>query len=224
MQQMEGVDEEMIIAPSVLSADYTQLKKEMTKLNRSKADWIHYDVMDGHFVPNLSFGPDILKAINRLSDKFIDVHIMVDNPLKTIEYFSGCRIDLMTFHYEAAADNLHEVMSAIKDKGWKCGISVKPATDVRVLNEILDQVDLVLIMSVEPGFGGQKFMADMLEKVRYLADFRQNHQLDYLIEIDGGINGQTGAQARAAGCDVLVAGSYLFKHPDGLEKGVETLL
>ncbi|MBR0138179.1 MAG: ribulose-phosphate 3-epimerase, partial [Erysipelotrichaceae bacterium] len=103
----------MIIAPSVLSADYTELKKEMSKVNRSKAEWIHYDVMDGHFVPNMSFGPDILKAINRLSDKFIDVHIMVDNPLQTLEYFKGCRIDLMTFHYEAAENNIREVVQAI---------------------------------------------------------------------------------------------------------------
>ncbi len=214
-----------VIAPSVLSADFTDLKNQIGQLNESKAEWIHYDVMDGHFVPNLTFGPDILKQINKLTDKVIDVHIMVTNPLETVDYFKGCHIDYLTFHIEAVNDNtLIPVIQKIKSRGIKVGVSIKPATDPRYLRSILREVDMVLVMSVEPGFGGQKFRPDALEKLDWLDQYRKEHDLNYLLEIDGGINAETAKLAVEHHCDVLVAGSYVFKHPEGIAAAVETLL
>lgn len=214
----------IIISPSVLSADFTDLKNQLEQLNSSKAQWLHYDVMDGHFVPNLTFGPDILKQINKISDRFIDVHIMVDNPVETIEYFKDCHIDMMTFHYEAKINDIDTVIDLIHEKGWKAGISIKPKTNVKVLRPYLDKVDLVLIMSVEPGFGGQSFMEESLEKISWLDQYRNSHKCDYIIEVDGGINEQNIRMAEEAGCDAFVAGSFVFKHPEGIQTAVERLM
>lgn len=202
----------MILAPSVLSLDYSKFNEQLTILN-NKVKWIHFDVMDGHFVPNLSFGPDILKAFRKNSSLFMDVHLMVSDPDFFSNVFIKAGADGITFHYEAYddIDKCKELIDKIKAQYVKVGISVKPKTDVKVLEPILKDVDLVLIMSVEPGFGGQSFMEDQLEKVKWLKEYKDNNNLDYHIEIDGGINGQTAYKAVDAGCDVLVAGSYVFK-------------
>lgn len=226
MQSKKAVGIMTIIAPSVLSADFTNLKQDIQKLNDSKAQWLHYDVMDGHFVPNLSFGPAILRQINKLTDKFIDVHIMVSNPLETIDFFDGCKIDLLTFHYEAinSQEQLQQVITKIRQKGYKVGISVKPKTDIRELESVLDQVDLVLVMSVEPGFGGQKFMEEQMNKCDWLYQYKIKNNLNYYIEIDGGINKQTALVAKEHHCEVLVAGSFCFNHPVSFDQAVSDLM
>ena len=214
-----------IIAPSVLSADFYDLKSQIEELNKSDAEWIHYDVMDGHFVPNLSFGPDILKQIGKHTDRVLDVHIMVSNPLKVVDYFSGCRVDYMTFHKEAVDDNmLIPTIEKCRLRGWKVGISIKPGTRPESLIGILELVDMVLVMSVEPGFGGQSFMPSALDKLDWLDNYRKEHGLNYLLEIDGGINRETGKLAVEHHCDVLVEGSYVFKYPEGIVEGVKSLL
>lgn len=214
-----------IVSPSVLSADFYHLERDIEELNRSDAEWIHFDVMDGHFVPNMTFGPDILKVFADHSDKLMDVHIMVSNPLDFIEYFRNSRIYMMTFHYEAVGENtLIPVIKRCRSYGFKVGISIKPNTAPEELTGILELVDLVLVMSVEPGFGGQKFMPEALDKLDWLHDYRVSHGLNYLLEIDGGINKETGALAVAHHCDALVAGSYVFRHPEGICAGVKSLL
>lgn len=208
-----------IIAPSVLSADYLNLKEQLNNLKEGKAEWLHFDVMDGHFVPNLTFGPKILGDMKKVSDLFMDVHIMVDNPITVAKWFKDA--DLITFHYESNDDVL-ETIKTIKDMGKKVGISVKPKTDVEVLKPYLKDVDLVLVMSVEPGFGGQAFMSDMLEKCRYLKKEKEENNYNYFIEIDGGINNETAKLAKEAGVEVLVAGSYVFK--GDIQKNIQKLL
>ncbi len=216
----------IIVSPSLLSANFLDLKKDIEMFNKSKAQWLHYDVMDGNFVPNISFGPQILKQVNSLTDKFIDVHIMVVNPLEVIDYFDGCKIDMLTFHYEATEDleKCNEVIDKIQAKGIKAGISIKPNTPVEVLEPILAKIDMVLIMSVEPGFGGQKFMANMLSKCDWLHEYRIKNDLNFLIQIDGGINYETGQKAVNHYCDSLVAGSYCFNNPISFDYAVDSLL
>lgn len=214
-----------IIAPSVLSADFYNLKEQIEALNESEAQWIHYDVMDGHFVPNLTFGPDILKVFSRHSNKKMDVHIMVSNPMKVLDYFRNNDIHMMTFHWEAAGDNtLIPCIRKCRSLGFKAGISIKPDTEAEKIRDVLDMVDLVLVMSVEPGFGGQQFMEHSLDKLDWLHEYRQQNNLKYLLEIDGGINEETGKLAVQHHCDVLVAGSYIFRHPEGIVAGVKSLL
>ena len=214
-----------VISPSLLSADFSDLKGQINEINESEAEWIHYDVMDGHFVPNLTFGPDILKTIGKLTDKFLDVHIMVSNPLEVIDYFRNCKVGMMTFHYEACKkDEIISVIEKCREYGFKAGISIKPATDPEVLEDVLPEVDMVLVMSVEPGFGGQSFMPVSLDKLDWLDQYRKDHDLHYLLEIDGGINAKTGKLAVEHHCDVLVAGSYIFRHPLGIKEGVRSLL
>ncbi len=214
-----------IIAPSVLSANFADLRKDIEDMNNSETGWIHYDVMDGHFVPNISFGPSIMKTISEYTDLPIDVHIMVSNPLQVVDYFAGLKVYMLTFHYEACDDNnLIPVIEKIRRNGFKVGVSIKPKTQPWEIKSILDKVDMVLVMSVEPGFGGQKFMPEALDKLDWLHEYRTRHQLDYLLEIDGGINGETGKLAVEHHCDVLVAGSYVFKYPEGIAAGVKSLL
>lgn len=205
---------ELVIAPSILSLDYSQMSKQMEDLNASQAKWLHFDVMDGHFVPNLTFGPDILKGFRKMTDMILDVHLMVTDPEKYAPIFAEAGADMITFHFEALngdLDRISHLLQKIHDMGIQAGIVVKPKTDITTIASILDQVDMVLVMTVEPGFGGQSFMEDMMTKVRWLADQREQRGLSYRIEVDGGINGTTYKIATEAGSDTLVAGSYVFK-------------
>ncbi len=201
----------MILAPSILSLDYSDFSNQLSILNEH-VKWIHFDVMDGHFVPNLSFGPDIFKAFRKNSSLFMDVHLMVDNPKYFADVFidSGC--DNVTFHYEVFndIDACLDLIKYIKSKYVKCGISIKPNTNVESIIPLLKEVDLVLVMSVEPGYGGQKFMDNAYDKIKELKKYRDDNNLNYLIEVDGGVNGNNAYKIIDCGCDVLVAGSYVF--------------
>ncbi|MCH4223000.1 MAG: ribulose-phosphate 3-epimerase [Solobacterium sp.] len=204
----------MIIAPSVLSVDYSHLSEQMKELNESDAQWIHYDVMDGHFVPNLTFGPDILKGFRKLSDRFLDVHLMITDPIYYSDIFIDAGADGITFHEEALLDEekIRSLAKHLRLRGIQAGLSIKPKTDLDKLKPYLEDFDLFLIMSVEPGFGGQKFMPDSIERVRTLRSWLDELHLNTHIEVDGGINAETGKLIKEAGADVLVAGSYVFKN------------
>ena len=202
-----------IISPSMLSADFGFLDRDTRMIDSSAAEWIHIDVMDGVFVPNISFGFPVLKSIRKASGKFMDVHLMIVNPERYVERFRLAGADLITVHCEAAAD-LAQIIAQIKKTGAKAGVSVKPATDVEVLFPYLDDLDLVLVMSVEPGFGGQSFIPSSIDKVRRLRTEIQRRGTDTLIEIDGGVSAANAAELFEAGCDVLVAGSAVFGAED----------
>ena len=202
----------MIVAPSILSMDFSDTKKSILALEESCAEWMHFDVMDGHFVPNLTFGPDILKAMKKSSSLFMDVHVMISDPKKYAPVFIHAVADLYTFHIEAVESlaDAKALIDEIHALGCKAGISIKPKTSVDVLIELMKDLDLVLVMSVEPGFGGQKFDPDALKKSSTLRQWIDEKGLNCLIEVDGGINAETGRLCKEAGADVLVAGSYVF--------------
>lgn len=216
--------EKLIIAPSVLSMDYANASEQMDALKNSNAEWIHFDVMDGHFVPNITFGPDILRGMKKRTELFMDVHLMISDPEFYAPIFIKNGADLITFHYEVYndIDKCTALCKKIKDLNCKCGITVKPNTDVKVLKPILEMVDLVLIMSVEPGFGGQSFQESSLDKIKWLKEEKLANAYTYKIEIDGGINDVTAKRAVDAGCEVLVAGSYIFKQD--IAEGIDSLL
>jgi ribulose-phosphate 3-epimerase len=203
----------IIIAPSLLSLDFSNAKEQFVEINKSEAEWLHYDVMDGNFVPNISFGPYILNCFNKITDKIFDVHLMVEDPKYFAEVFIKEKPAYITFHYEAFNNkkDMVELAKYIKKNNIKAGISIKPNTPVYVLEDIIESFDLVLVMSVEPGFGGQKFNENVLEKITYLSKIIEYKKLDTLIQVDGGINQETAKKCVAAGADVLVAGSYVFK-------------
>ena len=202
-----------IVSPSMLSADFGHLERDTKMIDRSAAEWVHIDVMDGVFVPNISFGFPVLKAITSATKKFMDVHLMIVEPEKYVARFAEAGADLVTFHWEAT-ERVQECIDLIREKGVKVGISIKPKTPVSVLEEILPQLDLVLIMSVEPGFGGQSFIEGSTEKVRELKAMIERKGLNTLIEIDGGVSRHNARELYEAGCDALVAGSAVFKAAD----------
>ena len=208
------------IAPSILSANFATLADEIKLVENANVEWLHYDVMDGHFVPNISFGPKILGDVRKVTGLFLDVHLMIMNPLKYVHVFAKNGADLITIHYESfsSKQDVIAAINEIKQLNVKVGLSIKPGTKVNEILDIVEQLDLVLIMSVEPGFGGQKFMDNSLEKVKTLREHLDSMKLNCLIEIDGGIDDQTAILCKDAGVDVLVAGSYLFGHHDIAER------
>ena len=213
----------MIVAPSILSMDFTQTLKQLQEVESSKAKWLHVDIMDGHFVPNLSFGPDITKQIRRHSKLFMDVHIMVEDAEHYSEVFVEAGANLLTFHLEACkdAESVHRIISKIHHQGCKVGLSIRPQTPVEAVFPYLNVIDLVLIMSVNPGYGGQSFMEESVDRIQRLRKEIDTQQHSVLIEVDGGINAETGLKVAQAGADVLVAGSYVFKND--IVRAVESL-
>ena len=213
----------MIVAPSILSMDFTQTLKQLQEVESSKAKWLHVDIMDGHFVPNLSFGPDITKQIRKHSKLFMDVHIMVEDADHYSDVFVEAGANLLTFHLEACkdAESVHRIISKIHHQGCKVGLSIRPQTPVEAVFSYLDKIDLVLIMSVNPGYGGQSFMEESVDRIQRLRKEIDTHQHSVLIEVDGGINAETGLKVAQAGADVLVAGSYVFKND--IVRAVESL-
>jgi ribulose-phosphate 3-epimerase len=199
-----------LIAPSILSADFANLERDVRMLNASQADWIHVDIMDGVFVPNLSFGLPVCEAIHRHASKPLDVHLMIVQPEKYLEPFRKAGAEVLTVHYEACT-HLHRTVQQIKSLGAKAGVALNPHTPVSVLEDILIDLDLVCLMSVNPGFGGQSFIENTFKKVRQLGALIQQCGSSALIEIDGGVNGQNAGPLVDAGAHVLVAGNYVFK-------------
>ena len=211
------------ISPSILSADFSQLGNEIKRLIDAGADMVHVDVMDGHFVPNLTIGPPVIKALKKNSSIPFDVHLMISPVHKYIEAFANAGADIITIHPEATED-LQNSIDKIKELKKKVGISLNPETKIDVVKKFLDQIDLILIMSVNPGFGGQKFMPEVLKKIRDLVDIRKKEEINFDIEIDGGINFENSKLAIEAGANILVSGTTIFKSNDGnIKKNIDLL-
>jgi ribulose-phosphate 3-epimerase len=211
-----------IVAPSILSADFGNLQKDVEMVNESKAQWFHIDIMDGVFVPNISFGFPVLKQIQKHATKPLDVHLMIVNPDQYIKTFKEHGAEILTVHYEACT-HLHRTLQAIKAEGMKAGVALNPHTNVSLLEDTIQDIDLVCLMSVNPGFGGQSFIENTYNKVKQLKEIIKRKGASTLIEIDGGVNAVTGPKLLAAGADVLVAGSFVFKS-DNPTNTIESLV
>ncbi|HID24958.1 MAG TPA: ribulose-phosphate 3-epimerase [Thermoplasmata archaeon] len=201
----------VIVAPSILSADFSKLSEEIKTVEKAGAEWLHIDVMDGHFVPNITIGPPVVKSIRKVTDLFFDVHLMIENPEKYVKSFADAGANGLTFHIEAVKNPL-EVVKKIKDAGCKVGISLNPPTPFDAVKEIIPKVDLVLVMSVHPGFSGQSFIPDVVPKIEETRKHIDTLDKKILLEVDGGVNKETGRIVKHAGADVLVAGNFVFKN------------
>ena len=211
------------ISPSILSADFSQLGAEIKRLEEGGADMIHVDVMDGHFVPNLTIGPPVIKALRENCSLKFDVHLMISPVHKYIEAYANAGADIITIHPEAT-ENLKDSIKKIKDLKKKVGVSLNPESQIELINEFLDEIDLVLIMSVNPGFGGQKFMPEVLDKIKELKNIQKDQNIDFDIEIDGGINFENSKIAIQAGANILVSGTTIFKSNNGdIKKNIDLL-
>lgn len=215
-------NQQILVAPSLLAADFSDLRTELNKVESAGAELLHLDIMDAHFVPNLSYGPPVVASLRAHTSMLFDAHLMLTHPSQYVEPFSKCGVEHITFHVECSEDTQY-VIDSIKNAGCTVGLSVKPKTPIESIFPFLNQLDLVLIMSVEPGFGGQSFMPEVMDKVKILREISTRENLSFHIQVDGGVDAQTAPIVKAAGANVLVAGTAVFRYPEGVSRAVTLL-